>query len=376
MPTRSKKAQADKDAPILQHLLDTYGAVQLEHQLGNMATWLQMENSDAYDFTVISNKSKLKTAEEKARAYAKALVTVDAMVERPSMEALEVHPIRPMIQSGLRMQKIDFSKCGVTAKELLALLKEKTSEGEASGSKKRKGSHTASAGADKKKKTTVAESVEQVLSIVKQKGKKKYLVRWDAKCLKPGEELESWEELKRVTDVHGFQVAKAKYFEEVERLKKEEEEDSYASSEDGTDPEEVEDSDSDAKEEESEKGTKEGSGDIWEARMKRLFDAMTAQSVQGKATSSQMADMADWMKEKGEVKKDSEPKEKKDSFDLYGGRKEGHLKLKARHEEMGHEHFESWMRIQEARWKTPTQGDEFQKEVDEASEEFSMRSWQ
>ena len=88
-----------------------------------------MEGSEAYDFTVIPNRSKLKDSDEKARAFAKALVAVDAMVEEVPMEALALHPVRPMVQSRLRKERIDFSKCGATAKELLALLQANVSDG-------------------------------------------------------------------------------------------------------------------------------------------------------------------------------------------------------------------------------------------------------
>ena len=62
--------------------------------------------------------------------------------------------------------------------------------------------------------------------------------------------------------------------------------------------------------------------DVWERRLARLYDAMTAQSAQVKTTSRQVAELVDLAKKKSAEKKE-EKTEKKEGYDLYGGRKEG-----------------------------------------------------
>ena len=109
----------------------------------------------------------------------------------------------------------------------------------------------------------------------------------------------------------------------------------------------------------------------WDGRMQKLFDALTAQAQQNEATSKMMADVAKHVKDhKGSDAKDTDSKERRETFELYGGKKEGALKIFSRYEEMGHTHFVSWMRIQEESWRAPTMGEAFQKELEEAKEEF------
>ena len=270
--------------PQERYLTSTFSGIQLEHQLGNMKTYLQMCGSDLERQVSVLQKSKLKGA-KRATAIAKALATLDEQLEPLSIEALRQQPIRPLIQHQLRVRQVDFSTVGASAGDLMQELerqeastttkkrktksgstKEKSSTGGKAGKKaadekgpcaqpeeldeegpaqpNKEGRKTRKATKQQKsvhfeEKNRAQERVRDVWGIRQARGKKHYLVEWEAECVQEGEEDQSWETHDRLRGVRGFKDALREYFHRVERQQAEAAEEVSDTEEDADEEEEV-----------------------------------------------------------------------------------------------------------------------------------------